>query len=370
MAPGALLGNDAFMEVDKLHGNGPNAEALVDVVIVSADMAEMTRACIAELEGPGVASIVVVDNAFDPAAGSAREELARRCTVVALDSPHGFAAANNRGVALGKAPYVLLLNSDILIQPGAIEGLLEALGDHPGAVAAGGRLVDPETLETQSGYRPRPFPSLANFLVIMLGLEELWPSNPITSRYHGGEVDESATTVVDAQPAAAALMVPREDLQAVGGFDERFWFWFEDSDLLLRLRSRGPILYVPQAVFRHLGGGTFSRWSKSQRIRSVYHGILHYGAAHFSRPERALLGLTALAVSLPRVLIFGRSRPEEGSAWRAVAGGGAALVLGSTLPAIAPGPTGHADDDPPVIPTPADMAPITPEMVRRANDDD
>jgi GT2 family glycosyltransferase len=317
------------MEVDKLQ---------VDVVIVSADMAEMTLACVAELEGPAVASIVVVDNAFDPAAGAAREELAGRTTVVALDSTHGFAAANNRGVEMGEAPYVLLLNSDILIVEGAIEGLLEALREHPGAVAAGGRLVDPDTLETQSGYRPRPFPTLANFLVIMLGLEELWPGNPITRRYHGAQVGESQTQVVDAQPAAAALMVPRKDLEAVGGLDERFWFWFEDSDLLLRLGSRGQILYVPEAVFRHLGGGTFGRWSKSQRIRSIYHGILHYGDAHFSRPQRFALGLTAVAVSLPRILLFGRRRPEEVAAWKAVASGGVALVLGRPLPAVAPGP--------------------------------
>jgi GT2 family glycosyltransferase len=316
------------MEVDKLQ---------VDVVIVSADMAEMTLACVAELEGPVVASIVVVDNAFDPAAGAARAELAGRATVVALDSPHGFAAANNRGVEVGEAPYVLLLNSDILIVPGAIEGLLEALGEHPGAVAAGGRLVDPDTLETQSGYRPRPFPSLANFLVIMLGLEELWPGNPITSRYHGRQIGEDLTQVVDAQPAAAALMVPREHLEAVDGLDERFWFWFEDSDLLLRLSARGPILYVPQAVFRHLGGGTFGRWSKSQRIRSIYHGILHYGDVHFSRSRRALLGLAALAVSLPRIALFDGSRPEEAGAWRAVAGGGLALLRGLPLPPIAPG---------------------------------
>jgi N-acetylglucosaminyl-diphospho-decaprenol L-rhamnosyltransferase len=308
----------------------------VDVVIVSADMDAMTLACVSELEQCAVEQIVVVDNAFEPEAGAGREQLAGRAMIVALDSPHGFAAANNRGVARGQAPYVLLLNSDILIVAGAVELLLEALREHPDAVAAGGRLVDPDTLETQSGYRPRPFPTLANFLVIMLGIEERWPGNPVTRRYHGGLVDDTRARAVEAQPAAAALIVRRADLEAIGGFDERFWFWFEDSDLLLRLRARGEILYVPQAVFRHLGGGTFSRWSKSQHIRSIYHGILHYGDAHFGRTERALLGLAAVAVSLPRIVLFARSRPEEASAWRAVAGAGIALVRGRRAPAIAP----------------------------------
>jgi N-acetylglucosaminyl-diphospho-decaprenol L-rhamnosyltransferase len=320
------------MDAHTLH---TDPEPTVDVVIVSADMAEMTLACVAALDDPRIARTIVVDNAFDAQAGGAREELSRRATVVALDAPHGFAAANNRGLAVGDAPYVLLLNSDILVAPGAIDTLLATMSEDPGTVAAGGRLVDPDTLATQPEYRPRPFPTLANLLAIMLGVEEHWPGNPVTRRYHGAAVGDEHVQAVD-QPAAAALMVKREALDAVGGLDERFWFWFEDSDLLLRLSARGRILYVPQAVFRHLGGGTFRSWSKSERIRSIHHGMLHYGDAHLSRVKRFVLGLATLAVSLPRVVLFGRARPEEASAWRAVAAGGVALLRGRRVPAIAP----------------------------------
>jgi len=320
------------MAPDTLHAD---PEPIVDVVIVSADMADMTLACVAELQDPWVAQIIVVDNAFDEQAGSTREQLAQATTVVALDTPHGFAAANNRGLAVGRAPYALLLNSDILVTPGAIGTLLATLTADPQTVAVGGRLVDPDTRATQPEYRPRPFPTLANLLVIMLGIEELWPGNPVTRRYHGAHVDDERVQAVD-QPAAAALLVTRQALDAIGGLDERFWFWFEDSDLLLRLSARGRILYVPQAVFRHLGGGTFRRWSKSERIRSIYHGMLHYGDAHFSRIERLVLGTAALAVSVPRIVLFGRSRPDEASAWRAVAAGGVALLRGRKAPAIAP----------------------------------
>jgi GT2 family glycosyltransferase len=302
-------------------------------------MAEMTLACVADLDDPRIARVVVVDNAFATAgdAGEMRAELEARTTVVPLERPHGFAAANNRGLAFGDAPYVLLLNSDIRSMPGAVDTLLRAMSDDARVVAAGGRLVDPATLATQPEYRPRPFPVLSNFLVILLGIEEIWPGNPVTRRYHGTALDDLQVQQV-AQPAAAALMVRRRDLDAVGGFDERFWFWFEDSDLLLRLSSRGRILYVPQAVFRHLGGGTFSRWSKSERIRSINHGILHYADAHLSRSKRAVLGIVSLAISLPRVVLFHRRRREEAEAWRAVAAGGSALLRGRRVPEIAPGP--------------------------------
>jgi N-acetylglucosaminyl-diphospho-decaprenol L-rhamnosyltransferase len=306
-------------------------------VIVSADMAEMTLACVGELDDPAVASVVVVDNAFDGDLTESRRRLAERATVVPLDAPHGFAAANNRGVARGGAPYVLLLNSDVLVVPGAIEALIAAIDDDPSAVVAGGRLVDPQTLVTQEQYRPRPFPTLANFLVIVLGVEELWPGNPVTRRYHGAQWDDASVQEV-AQPAAAALLVRRDVLLVVGGLDERFWFWFEDSDLLLRLSARGRVLYVPGAVFRHLGGGSFQSWSKAEHIRSIHHGIVQYADAHFSRVQRALLGIAELALSLPRVALFARSRPGEAAAWRDVAGAGLALMRGRRPAAIAPGP--------------------------------
>jgi N-acetylglucosaminyl-diphospho-decaprenol L-rhamnosyltransferase len=319
----------------------PPAAACVDVIIVSADMSEMTLECVSELRDPAVAEVIVVDNAFggDDRLGSAREQLTERAAVVALERRHGFAAANNRGLQRGHAPYALLLNSDVLVTAGAIDALHGALEANPAAVTAGGRLVDPRTLATQTQYRPRPFPTLANFLVIVLGVEELWPGNPVTRRYHGSSHDDDTTTrAVAAQPAAAALLVRRDAFDAIGGFDERFWFWFEDSDLLLRLAARGQILYVPGAVFRHLGGGSFSRWDKAAQIRSIHHGIVQYADAHFSRARRVVLGLAELVISLPRVALFGRSRPVEASAWRAVAGAGVALVRGRQPAPIAPGP--------------------------------
>jgi len=308
----------------------------VDVVIVSADMAEMTVDCVTRLDDPAVARVVVVDNASGESAEAVRSRFDPGVDIVRLADQHGFAAANNRGLTQGQSPYVLLLNSDILTPAAAIGTLIAALEDDAGAVAAGGRLVDPETLQTQEGYRPRPFPTLANFAVILLGIEEIWPGNPMTRRYHGAAVSDDVISEVQ-QPAAAALLVRRADLEAIGGFDERFWFWFEDSDLLCRLHQRGRILYVPAAAFRHLGGGTFRRWTKTQRIRSIHHGILHYGDAHFSRPQRAALGLIALLISAPRIVAFSRRRPQEARAWRAVAAGGAALVLGRRVLPIAPG---------------------------------
>jgi GT2 family glycosyltransferase len=325
------------MGADKIAG------ASIDVVVVSGDMDQMTLTCVAGLADPLVASVVVVDNAFEPGTGACREQIAELAHVVRLDEPHGFGAANNVGIAAGAAEYVLLLNSDIVVTEGAIATLAQALADE-GAVAAGGRLVDPETLETQEGYRPRSFPTALELAVVLTGIEERWPGNPISRRYHGWALDDHKVQAVQ-QPAAAALMVRRAALEAVGGFDERFWFWFEDSDLLLRLSGLGTVLYVPGAAFKHLGGGSFKAWSKEQRIRSIHHGIVHYADAHFGWAQRALVGGLAVAVSAPRIACFARSsnsqRNAQAQAWREVARAGAALALGRPLPAIAGPGTGR-----------------------------
>lgn len=309
----------------------------IDVVIVTADTREMTLKCVRALRSEPDLHVIVVDNgSTDGTAEALHSEVSDAGRVIELKTPVGFASACNRGAERGRAPFVLFLNSDILTVPGSIERLRAALQEDRAAVACGGRLVDPQTLLTQPGYKPREFPKLASFVMILTGVEKLWPKNPISRRYHGPELDEHSIQRV-AQPAAAALMVRRETLEAIGGFDERFWFWFEDSDLLRRLHDRGRILWVPQAPFRHVGGASFSRWGRIQQIRSLHHGMLHYSSVHFNARDRLLVGLLAMAVSLPRVILLGRIRPEETAAWRAVMHGASALVRGRAVPRIAPG---------------------------------
>ena len=192
---------------------------------------------------------------------------------------------------------MLFLNSDIVAKPGSVEGLRAALEADPGAVAAGGRLVDPGTFDTQARYRPRRFPSALSLAAVISGVEARWPGNPVSRRFHGLDLREDVTQAV-AQPAAAALMVRREAFERVSGFDERFWFWFEDSDLLQRLSRLGGVLWVPTAPFEHLGGASFSSWDRvtAGPLALPRHAPLRRRALRLAG-ARARRGLT-VAVSL------------------------------------------------------------------------
>jgi N-acetylglucosaminyl-diphospho-decaprenol L-rhamnosyltransferase len=260
-------------------GHEQHHGADIGVVIVTANTLAMTLECLNTLP-VGSADVVVVDNgSTDGTAGAIARQLPD-VQVIALPEGVGFAEACNVGAAHTSAALLLFLNSDIATRPGAIDALVSALDEHPTAVAAGGRLVDPGTDNTQAAYRPRTFPSATSLAMQLVGLARAWPSNPVTRRHLGGHLPEDRTSDVD-QPAGACLLVRRDAFEAIGGFDEGYWFWFEDVDLARRLRRLGTLLYVPVAVFEHRGGASFGQWDGADIVRSRQIGLARYVGTHF-----------------------------------------------------------------------------------------
>lgn len=287
-------------------GAGAGAvDALVDAVVLTNTSRDQVLTCIEHLRDPAIASIVVVDNASADdtvaAIGAAHPDV----RIVALDAPTGIAAALNRGAEAGTAPFVLYLNDDVFAAPGAIRRLLDALLARDDAVAAGGRLCERD-LGTQDRYRPRPFPSPAVVVARLLGLDRAWPRNPLTGGHLRHPLDDRTTVVVD-QPAGACLLVHRPIVERVGGWDERYWFWYEDVDLSRRLARHGTQLYVPAAAFRHIGGATVGRMYRPEGHRCTFHGILLYSKTHFSAPGRVFVALALVAIASGRMLATLRS---------------------------------------------------------------
>jgi GT2 family glycosyltransferase len=292
--------------------------ATVDVVIVTYDTRDITLDCAARIADPA-ARVIVVDNGSTD--GTAEAFGDRGVTVVRFDEGVGFARACNAGAAVGDSPLVLFLNSDVLARPGALHVLLDALDARPDAVAAGGRLVDPGTDDTQPAYAPQRYPGLWTLVSRVTGLERL----------HGDSIDaallaERGTIECD-QPAGACLLARRDGLDAVGGFDERFWFWYEDVDLARRLHERGALLHVGGAVFEHLGGGTFAAWGREKGLRSRLLGIERYAEVHLDGPSRFVVGLALACSGAARTLAFRvMGRAELAEAWAEGARRGVALM--------------------------------------------
>lgn len=273
----------------------------VDVVIPTRNTRDVTLRCLRALRGEPASDeltvrCILVDNASQDGTTDAVGEFLPEVCVVRNERNAGYGEAANQGIRVGTGEYVLILNSDAIARSDAVAQLARFLDRHPDFVVATGQLVYDGTHRPQAGFALRAFPTLAGQLALMTGFERYWPGNPVSRRQSMRDFDYSRTQEVDAQPAGACLMCRRTELEAIAGFDEGFFYWFEDVDLLRRLRDRGRIGYVHEAVFEHLGGTTFRQWSRPEVIVARYQGLLRYFRKH--HPHREVLALRVMIAAL------------------------------------------------------------------------
>ena len=209
---------------------------------------------------------VVADNR--PDAGTPVRQLAERYGVTYLPMPSnlGYGGAMNAAVRSLPADirWVLVSNPDIEIHPGAIDELVR-VGDSDARIGAVGPLV-----ETDGEIYPsaRAIPSLRMGLGHAL-FANIWPENPWSGRYHSD--NERPPRERDAGwLSGSCLLIRREAFDGVGGFDDRFFMYFEDVDLGYRFTKAGwRNRYAPSATVTH--SGAHSTDEHSTKMVLVHH---------------------------------------------------------------------------------------------------
>jgi GT2 family glycosyltransferase len=261
------------------------------IVVVSYNSAGVIGRCLDSClkHAADEADVIVVDNA---SSDGTREQVLRRPAVRLIPNSQnrGFAAAVNQGVAAAGSPCALLLNPDAELMSG-LGPMLDACGK--GAAAVGGNLVG-EHGEPQRGFAVRSLPTAAALALEVLGVNRLWPGNPVNRRYRCLGRDPGQPGEVE-QPAGAFLMFRKDAWEAVGGFDESFFpLWFEDVDFCRRLRNKGlAVWYDPRALARHRGGHSVHQVQWEFRTLCWYASLLRYASKHFRPAERRAVCLAA-----------------------------------------------------------------------------
>jgi N-acetylglucosaminyl-diphospho-decaprenol L-rhamnosyltransferase len=229
---------------------------------------------------PAGLEVVVVDNA---SSDGTRGEVARRPAVRLIANPwnRGFAAAANQGIGALDCEMALLLNPDVELLAG-----LEALAAQcalEGVAAAGGKLIGSDG-RLQAGFMVRRLPTPLTLAFEIMGLNRLWPGNPVNRRYRCRDLDPEAEATVE-QPPGALLMIRRDVWRQLGGFDESFHpVWFEDVDFAKRAALAGyTIRYTPATIAKHSGGHSVGRLPRSTRDGYWYGNLLRYADKHFAR---------------------------------------------------------------------------------------
>lgn len=232
----------------------------VTVVVVSWNTLELTLECLRSVFDHGAddgltCDAVLVDNASGDRTVEAVEEAFPSVRIVALDSNVGFARAANRGIVASAGRFVLFLNSDAQLPPGAVARLVAHLDASPRAGAVGAAL---QGADGSSQFACGRFLTPWNQFAESAGLSRLVPFGGFRRSYDLTELDAEFVDVDWC--VGACLLVRRDALDEVGRFDVRFFMYSEDEDLCLRLRKAGwTVVHSPAVVVSHRGGASASR---------------------------------------------------------------------------------------------------------------
>jgi hypothetical protein len=224
----------------------------VSIIVVSWNVQALLRRCLASIfaaDRPRL-EVIVVDNASsDGSAAMVRAEFPA-VRVIANATNVGFPAGNNQGFDAARGRYVMALNPDTEIVGDALARMIDYIDAHPAAGALGPQLLNPDGSIQSSRRR---FPTFATALFESTWLQGIAPRG-ILRRYFMEDVPVDAPHPVD-WVTGACILVRREVLETVGGFDAGFFMYSEELDWCRRIRSAGwSIVYLPEArVVHHVG---------------------------------------------------------------------------------------------------------------------
>ncbi len=224
---------------------------ILSVIIVTWNVREDLRECLRSLfdnSGAVPMEVIVVDNASqDGTAEMVRTEFPQVHLIVNAQNL-GYTKANNQGIQASRGKYVLLLNPDTVVLPGAIEALVAFAESHPEAGIIGPKLVNPDGSIQRSA---RSLPDLGAGLFRNTPLGRLFPNNPFVRRYLLTDFGYDQVREVG-WVSGAAMLIRREVLDKIGLLDERFWAYCEDVDLCWRAWQAGfKVVFNPSATIIH-----------------------------------------------------------------------------------------------------------------------
>ena len=191
----------------------------------------------------------------------------------------GFARGNNRGIEASCGDYVLILNPDTVIHEGALDCWIKFANLHPEAGAFGCRVLNPDG---SYQHPARPFPTVWRYWIAALYIRPLgYLSDIFLSDKYIGWNGETERTIDQQQ--GCCVMFRGELLRRLGGFDEQFFYHYEETDLCHRVWQAGySIIYTPDVSITHLGGQSVNRFPVRFTLES-YRNRYRYFYKYYGR---------------------------------------------------------------------------------------
>lgn len=264
----------------------------ISIIIVNWNTKELLRDCLHSVYKTvqGIAyETIVVDNASEDGSVAMLRREFPAAHLIENKVNRGFGAANNQALSIMKGRYALLLNTDTLLTENAVSLLFSFMEGRPDTAMACGQLLNTDGSRQNS---IAAFPSLLTLMTNISLLEYIWPRRYPSKRYTYAEPVEIDSGI------GACLLVRKQAIDEVGMLDERYFFFFEETDWAYRMKAAGwKIFHVPQAFIYHLQGQSIGRDVRSRM--EFYRSRFQFFRKWYSYPGFLLTG----AVIVTRLLI-------------------------------------------------------------------
>jgi N-acetylglucosaminyl-diphospho-decaprenol L-rhamnosyltransferase len=269
----------------------------IDIVIVNWNAGRQLSQCLESINAADRSHValqrtVVVDNASTDGSLEGVDSLGLPLEVIRNERNRGFAVACNQGAKGSSAEYLLFLNPDTRLSTNALSGPV-AFMEQPSNQRIGIlgiQLTDHDGRVARTCAR---FPTAGRFLSKMLGLDRAFPL--LFPPHFMVEWDHRQSREVD-QVMGAFFLIRRSLFETLGGFDERFFVYFEEVDLSVRAHALGWLtFYLSTAQAYHRGGGVTEQ-VKPTRLFYSLRSRIQYAYKHFNRSTATLLTLGTLFV--------------------------------------------------------------------------
>ncbi|HXQ72658.1 MAG TPA: glycosyltransferase family 2 protein [Pyrinomonadaceae bacterium] len=275
----------------------------VSVVIVSWNVRDLLQQTLETLyrESRDVSfETVVVDNGSTDGSVELVRESWQQVRLISLPENRGFAVGNNVGFKEARGRYILLLNSDTIVLPTTLPGMISFLDKNPKVGCVGARHLNADgTLQRSIDN----FPSLLNDFLSYSELHRLSVLQPFLRRRFPWWSDHDQVRDVD-WVNGACMMVRSEVIEQLGGLDEGYFIYAEEIDWCYRMVQAGwRVCFTPEAEIIHLGGQAMNR-AADRRIVLKYKGQYRFYSKHYPLWKYVVLRAIVTGVAIPRIVIL------------------------------------------------------------------
>lgn len=223
----------------------------VSLIIVNWNSNQYLKKCLESIKkyAPSYIEMIIVDNNSDQKVDHLSKTFSG-LRIIKNNQNLGFGKSCNQGAKIARGEYLFFLNPDTQITKESIEILVDYLDKSKKAGAVGPKLLGGE------GYYLKP-PSLGQVIFFYTRLHRFFIKSKIFKKLFWKIKLGNKKKYIKHIPGAA-IMVRKNVFKKIGGFDERFFLWFEDVDLSRQIRKKGyKLIYIPESEIIHEGAGSF-----------------------------------------------------------------------------------------------------------------